>query len=464
MIFFHNGLFSIEEGKYVMNFLYDNGDSKDSKEVNSVDKTTNTIIIIKGFGDKIVGEQNIDRSTQGASKLSVVIDDPFLYKGETTYYRYTYKVMENGTNVLFEGSFPIIKESHLEKLRFGFVSCNDNVYGRNPEWNTYSQSNPSDLWASLKDKVPDIVVHMGDQIYADSVYTEYSNKRITLAEVYNYIQKLYRLTYSEPEQGSVMRNCLNITINDDHDFTDSAGSPGFGRELSDETYSSYHEVAKKAMYDYQQQMYIESSVVRRSSLFNSYALNLGKYLFIVLDTRGSLFKSGVSFSEELCGFAYSELIKTKSKDVLIVVPRPLINMSKFYAWALSKVVSEGFDDSLHPKSYDSTMKFRDMLFNFLVADRKLNIKMFSGDVHHTYLQTHSDTRDLNKKVSFDEMVTTGITRKSVSQTVWYQRVIMWLAYNANRLKSLGVVRRDHSYDSNYGVMLNDTLSNITKKF
>jgi hypothetical protein len=67
------------------------------------------------------------------------------------------------------------------------------------------------MWKSMveNENNSDVVIHMGDQIYADDIYKLYIKDGIFDKNKY---LELYYLTYSEPNQQKIMSNCLFIKV------------------------------------------------------------------------------------------------------------------------------------------------------------------------------------------------------------------------------------------------------------
>jgi hypothetical protein len=447
MNFFVNGMFDYKDNHYFMRFLCDH----------EIMKTHRLSLAIKNQkGDLIDDVVVIFKKETGAEIIEVKINDPQLETAQT-YFKYSY-ILNVDDQILLTGSFPLIKEQHDQSLKLGFVSCNDNLI-QVPSWNVYYEGGSSDLWTILKDQEPDVIIHMGDQIYADSVCDLFMKGHITEEKVYEYIRELYIKSYSEPQQSVAMRNSLNLMINDDHEFGNGYGTPNYEKVKKNASFGPYQKVVMKTLIEYQYQLFNEANCVHWQPDSLSYSLPFGKYLLLILDTRGSLYDHGIAYSQELCKFTIKELVETNKNNIVIILPRPLIHLDKYHANLQGCLVSDGVDESLHPINYESTHNFRQLLFDFLRSHPHKDIKIVSGDIHQTFIQDHSDIQRCDSPLII-ELVTSGITRKPRAQEPLHYQMVFWIQRRTDSLWFEGVRhRRHHHMDNNFGMMVNDQLCN-----
>ena len=281
---------------------------------------------------------------------------------------YNYSIV--GSSGTLEGSFHTY--ANARQLKFGFVSCNDNASGIE-SWNKSAAPGTS-MWPDLYQQKVDVLVHMGDQVYADSVYAE------MLAGAADWQRKyvdLYYASFAEESQNRTMRHCLNIGMHDDHDFVDSFGTPGyFTRSKQSETYLA--EVRRVLPIV----SMIPQDVPFNDETFYTYHVDIAGYRIVVMDTRLSLYYTNSRFSTPLIEYVKNHLCK----DTLLVLPQPLVHLSKFHASLQGLVYGDGVDESTHPVSYDGMTEFRSMLFDHL-RPKATSIKIVSGDIHNTFIQT-----------------------------------------------------------------------------
>ncbi len=107
------------------------------------------------------------------------------------------------------------------RLRIGVVSCND--VGYRPK------SAADDVWSDLAAAVEadelDLVIHCGDQIYADDVYrdaNEYPDDD-PLERVAVWFRNRYRETWRRPTTRRVLARVPNLMMWDDHEVVDDFG-------------------------------------------------------------------------------------------------------------------------------------------------------------------------------------------------------------------------------------------------
>ena len=80
--------------------------------------------------------------------------------------------------ILFTGSIPYIPVSYMGTLRFGFLSCNDNPHTIGIEGNTYHAGHDAGLFGTMQTMDNHLIIHLGDNVYADSVWEAFSSNQI----------------------------------------------------------------------------------------------------------------------------------------------------------------------------------------------------------------------------------------------------------------------------------------------
>ena len=167
ILFFINGMFFYKNNSWYMRFLSE----------------TDENICINIYGDELktvlLSINNISVNKRSVIPIDVQINDPDLLN--INYKRYYYNVTGSGSgsDIKFTGSFPIITSNYESTIKFGFVSCNDNLK-KVPKWNEYHSGSSSLLWDLMYEKNFDLIIHNGDQIYADSVCELYLNNKISI--------------------------------------------------------------------------------------------------------------------------------------------------------------------------------------------------------------------------------------------------------------------------------------------
>jgi len=69
------------------------------------------------------------------------------------------------------------------------------------------------------------VIHLGDNVYADSVWKAFSQHQIDTPTARDRLRQYYIRSYGEASQGRCMRRGTQLMMVDDHDFMDGYGKP-----------------------------------------------------------------------------------------------------------------------------------------------------------------------------------------------------------------------------------------------
>jgi hypothetical protein len=411
-----------------------------------VDDDVNFLIEI--YNDTYNKTHDIEVKKNLAFVIRLVIDDDNL-QDDTKMINYKYKVRCN--DEMIAGSFKIIGNKCKNNLNFGFVSCNDNC-GEIP-WNTY-HNRTGNMWKEISNENFDIILHYGDQIYADSVLQLYRDKKITKNEIYKYISTLYQATYNEKYQGMSMRNCLNLMILDDHDAGNNYLTPYYENTDKGEMWNIYSPIALRAYRDYQ--CSLGEHNFNNLTKNYSYSAVVGKYNVIFMDERNSFRYSKTAINKYNINFVKREIYNSVDKDILLISPRPLGHLDKFSAWVVGKMFGDGVDQLFHPINYNNTIRLREILFEYKKINKKNIFYIISGEAHQTFIQTH-----VKKKVEIKELVSSAVSRKSVMYENLMVRMLSRFQFKCNLLWLDGIRNRKNlSLKNNYGFMRNDELGNV----
>ena len=284
--FFINGTFSVDTNKnYSMRFLYE-------LEYDFIlniytDKKKNILLIthIQSNPEFTVNPVDIEINYPEINTLG--------YK--RFYYEIIYKKNDKKE---YNGSFPIISLEYKEDLKIVFLSCNDNL-SQVKKWNIYHEGISSSLWKKVGECEHDIVIHMGDQIYADSVGQLWVDKKINEEQAKNHLRNLYLNTYSEKSQSEVMRNVLNFNIFDDHDIKDCYGTPTTQNSDANKYFNEYKKIAYDYLIKYQLSLCNKNFADLTDLTDLSYSIDIGKYKFVMLDMRSQFYYSGQIFTNKI---------------------------------------------------------------------------------------------------------------------------------------------------------------------
>jgi hypothetical protein len=407
-------------------------------------------LLIEVYNDTYNKTHDIEVKKNVAFVIKLLIDDDNL-QDDTKMINYKYKV--NCNDEIIIGSFKIVGNKCENNLNFGFVSCNDNCGVI--IWNTYHNSTGS-MWKEISNEKFDILLHYGDQIYADSVLQLYRDKKITKNEIYKYISILYQATYNEKYQRISMRNCLNLMILDDHEAANNYETKGYENTDKDETWNTYLPIALRAYRDYQ--CSLSDNNFNDLTKYYSYSAAIGKYNLIFMDERNSLRYSKTAINKYNIKFVEKEIYNSVGKDILLISARPFGHLDKFNAWVQGKVFGDGVDELFHPINYDNTMKLRKILFEYKKINNKNILYIISGDVHQTFIQRH-----VKQEVEINELVSSAVSRIPRKDEGLVYNIVFWFQRNFNLLWFDGVRnRRKLSLKNNYGFMRNNKLGNVSK--
>lgn len=344
----------------------------------------------------------LDGSVIDSYKLILeTIDEPGLYilkvKINTNLrHKYNYQVeyRKNDDHMTIKGSFTFVPDDDNNDIKFGFVSCNSN--GDITNW--------ASGWSNLFKQSPEVLIHMGDQIYADSVWGKSPNE----------LKQLYQKTWKEPTQAQVMRNTQNMMILDDHEVNND-----FGTVMKENISLEVQKNNKQHLEFYKK--YQESLVNRHHTDNYYYHINIGKFCIIFLDQRVDLYNSGKLFSNEQLSWITDTLMECRynNKEPLIISPRvldsvrPLDNFKYMFKkkFFKQKILNENL-------LYSDCVPYTIQLLNILKTHVYITnnpVKFITGDVHYTYMTDIYDSRT-NRKI-IRQFVTSAITQDTAIDDV-----------------------------------------------
>ncbi len=439
--FFINGLFYIENEKYLMKFLCNLDYDFKLNIYEDIEKNKRITVYTES------------KSEIKLKSLNVEIDFPVELLG---YKRFYYDVIVNETNTIqYSGSFPLISPKYNSDLRIIFLSCNDNTE-ISEKWNTYQDRIPSKLWKEISETSHDIVIHMGDQIYADSVGQLWMDNKITKEQVKEYLETLYTNTYSEKEQSNVMRNVLNFNIFDDHDIKDCYGTPTTINNPTNIKFDTYRNLAMDFIKKYQ--FSLMNINFNDDDKDYSYFVGIGKYKFILVDMRTQLYFTGQIFTNKLIGMIKNFLERNPKKYNYLILPRPIGGTGKYYSLMGSVYLKDSYDEPLHPHNIKQTKKFLKMLFKYKISTQN-KISILAGDVHECYKKILTYCND-NKKNKITQYISSAITRSCrANDSNLIASVFLKFSDNVNTLFLEGVGgKKNHSRYNNYGEITNSKIT------
>lgn len=277
-------------------------------------------------------------------------------------------------------------------LRLGLVSCN----GANEESN---ERRRYELWKKLKKQIDrgaiDMVLHCGDQIYADPIWRRYDadhrNQGLTPADKkrVHELTREYRQWYAErswnaPDVAAVLCAIPNLMTWDDHDIFDGYGS----NDDDDKPPQQAFFLAAKQAYEEFQLSHGPEPLHDASYLRGFVHGGVG---VLLLDTRSNrMWRKGTVLGEaqfeaidRWCAENVSSL-----KRLYVVSSIPLIHVDVALAETLRKIMpgTEGMEDDLRDcwtasRNRDECQRLAKRLFSILRDNPELQITVLSGDVH-----------------------------------------------------------------------------------
>jgi hypothetical protein len=367
---------------------------------------------------------------------------PFDTLGITGAYRQIeYSICQGKDRVIYTGKFAFIPKNHPD-VSFGFLSCNDNPACADIPGNTYFDGFATGLFERLRAEAHDVVVHMGDNVYLDSVWAQFRTGTVNETDAKALARQYYIRSFADAEQGACMRQGAQMQMIDDHDFMDGYGTVGYQEPQDAEKLAVYERLVRAVHEEFMQTPASPST-------------DIGAYRVVLMNTRDAMRRTGQRFPPELnvalAGYLAAPL---PDRKFIVCLPQPLVHLDPYHAYLHGLFFSEGVDESEHPISRDGAHICTRMLMH-----RSSTHKVFvvSGDVHWGYIQDHEDSV-ING--TFAELVTSGITRKPRSKELWIFRAVLWCqrTFHFRRCTTGARNRRAMVQDHSFGSLRNDRFS------
>ena len=457
IVFFVNGMFVVRGEQYAMRFLAqfseedgeaaESAQQKEAAEAEAAAGAAEPRALVLALDVTALDasrpyarRHNVrlrrDAAEPAPTVIEVPVDDGAMGPAVVRRYAYvaTLGVHEGGTKEV-RGTFALVGELARDELRFGFVSCNDNCAPS--AWNAYRAQGRETAWPALGDERVDVLVHCGDQVYADGVYAA-ARAGASAEMCAARLRELYASTYAEPWQARAMRNALNVAILDDHEVADGYGvarlEPSYYVALALAAYRAYQCDLRANAFDASTESY-------------SFVQRVGKYTLVALDERSPMVRTGVAVDEravELVAGAARDA-RRDARELIVVSPRPLVFLDPVCSAVLGAVASDGKDALMHPRNMAGTLRLRDALLHHRALGGRACV--VSGDVHCAFVQTHAG--------ALDELVVSGVSRAPLASEPAHVRLVAAAALAAfAACKSMvGVARRSSvAWTANYGVL------------
>lgn len=438
--FFINGYSYKKDNEYYMNFLVDcdiNDAQSDKKSyiciyvpnLNTSKKMESNMLNIN---KKIICNIN---KLEKSQLITAKITDPDLQQ-KNTYKFYYYDVFENDEKK-YEGSF-LAGDTTLLNPRIVFVACNINLKIK-PKWYKYVlyQGDKDINWKSVYDLNPDLICHLGDQIYADPIL------KVNDSDKARYFKELYIATYSSPWQSYAMRNSLNLMLCDDHEIINGYGNPTQKINRMNPKYNSLIIEGIKAYNNYQ------------IHLGESYDYIIGDYHLIFVDMRQDYEVAFSLFTKKILDFIQSTLYKSQSKNIIFLFPRPIFSLTKNFTEFMNFCrIPDGHDNPTSKINIEGSFMALGIIKKWMDQNPDVSVKFVSGDVHLTYLETI-----IAEGCNIEHLVTSGITVKPFNKIIpFFQQIYLAIKKKTQKLGYVTEIR-NYSTNNNFGILDNGILYN-----
>lgn len=252
----------------------------------------------------------------------------------------------------------------------------------------------------------DLLIHGGDQIYADEILDlarirgelpvikqqarnpDSLRKRIDALSVE--YRRLYVDFWSKPDVQEVLTSCPSVMMWDDHDTFD-----GFGATSRDWRYPwrAFFQAAKLAYADFQAPLCPEPFEVKTSW---TYGLQHGETAVLVIDTRSNRDnQKGITLGNRqldlietwlanLAGDGVRHLYVDISKPVVFADSRDLKNL-EFVSGIWVKNDDDIREFWNYPKNIEEFRRLLHVLFRFQEDNPSARVTILSGDLHIAYV-------------------------------------------------------------------------------
>jgi hypothetical protein len=273
--------------------------------------------------------------------------------------------------------------------RIALLSCNGAFEVEDPE-------RRYDMWRSLRREIDagnvDLIIHAGDQVYADEVVKRYTKLARSAKDREAVLRKLteeYRRLYVEqswttPEVSAVLTSCPSIMTWDDHDIDE-----GWGSNPSDDKpwRLLFFRAARQAFSEFQ------ASIGCPSIDASSFACGFihGDLAFLLVDGRSHrLYKEGRVLGEAQIESTrkWLQALPTTTRRVYLVLGIPPIHAKLATAAAILRWTpfSEPYASDLRDgwaskKNQPECAKLMKLLFDFYETHPATDLTILSGDVH-----------------------------------------------------------------------------------
>eukprot|EP00656_Telonema_subtile_P013464 TRINITY_DN16840_c0_g1_i1.p1 TRINITY_DN16840_c0_g1~~TRINITY_DN16840_c0_g1_i1.p1 ORF type:complete len:604 (+),score=115.56 TRINITY_DN16840_c0_g1_i1:3-1814(+) len=345
-----------------------------------------------------------------------------------------------------------------------------------------------DMWAKmLEDWVSrgevDIVVHNGDQVYADAAYNAglrfwqnhpQLSDEVKIHEVSQLYAEIYRSTWNHPPTKALLGSVSNLMLWDDHELRNDWGAFDKDRDQSSVNYK-LGKAARRAYWWYQRQLWdggMEDMEAKEAEVRCDGHVQLlpgGKIGFIFVDSRGSRsfyadderpFVSGPQWSM-LCEALNPEAGPFQHASKLFLVhsmPCVLIGTSCSRACACLVGGKDKMGFGVYPDEQEEYLQLIDTWVHHSSAAPNREVLLLGGDLHFS-MQTVVSSASTGVPV-MRQVVTSAVSNKPPCCFQYYP--MKWLAQCCSSLGkgSYSYVHDGHNPVQNFVVFSVDVEHDI----
>lgn len=316
-----------------------------------------------------------------------------------------------GTYVVDGESYQVRSPERGARLRIAYVSCDG---AEEPE--KYGDLDWTALWREIDRDPPDVLLHGGDQIYADGVETCHPEiarifltgieprgglSRIARAAVWGHYWQVYRAFLDKNRDGGLLATVPSVTIWDDHDAYDGFGSHDEALERTTPM-RELRSIAKRAFHTFQR--------LEAPRADASLALDLGGIGVVVPDLRSNRTPSQVLRPEDRMVLERGLAVLGHCRRLFVMSSVPLAGMES--GWIERLFLGFGlrpsFIDDLRDQfcSPVHRREREDLLRLFADHTRRTGkpLDILSGEVHMAGYAT-ATARD----VTLHQLISSGIS-------------------------------------------------------
>lgn len=225
------------------------------------------------------------------------------------------------------------------------------------------------LWRAIPDYDPDMVLHIGDNVYMDSQYKLGVRlaRRGLFGQTTNLFRRVYRRTWSRPDTYHIWSNYSNLCIGDDHEFHNKYPGPIPARDR--EGFSICQDLYLKYQMGLQLDSPHHSAPVSDVMKNTCFSRQWGDLLVIMVEFIS--LPSQESFLQLRWPEILETIVNSDATKVLLVLTKALLPMSRGFA---SHFITPEFQTEHLRCIYDD-------ISNWLVEDSERRIQLVFGDMH-----------------------------------------------------------------------------------